>query len=105
MKLLLKPSPNPKYLWLCIENGNFGDAEATATYGIDAKILTIDPEAFDGPMSVTTHPVIVTSLRIISATLTPAEGNWQAVRDFLETVESAETLATEMGYNLEDLMP
>lgn len=101
MKLRLKPAPNPKFLWLCVVDGNLGDEAKTSQYGADRKLMILEREMFDGPMSVTNHPVIVTALRFHLRLATPSEDNWLTVANALEQIEDPAAVAQGLGYNLE----
>lgn len=93
---------NPDVLWLCIVDGNAGDAAATEKYGPDKKVMGLSLDTFNGPMSVQGHPLIVTALRIASGAISVSEQNWETVAALLETIEDAPAYAATLGYNLAD---
>lgn len=93
MTLALTEDALPEFLLLIATAG-----------GQEVARVHLTKDDFDGPMSVKTHPTIVTSLRIAAGLLSPAEGNWSAAATFLDGIEDAGAFATGLGYNLEELL-
>lgn len=93
MKLSLIEDGIPDFLLLIATAG-----------GQEVARVHLCKEEFNGPMSVKTHAIIVTALRIAAGLLSPAEGNWSAAATFLSGIEDAAEFAAGMGYNLEELL-
>ena len=91
MKLTLTEDAIPDFLLLL---GTAGGSEVARMHLVK--------EDFNGPMSVTTHPVIVTSIRIAADLKTASASNWSAAATFLNGIEDATAFAASLGYNLSD---
>lgn len=91
MKLTLTEDAIPDFLLLL---GTAG--------GNEVARMHLVKEDFNGPMSVTTHPIIVTSIRIAADLKTASPSNWSDAAIFLDSIEDAAAFAASLGYNLND---
>lgn len=91
MKLSLIEDAIPDFLVLIVSVG-----------GQEVKRLPLVKEDFNGPMSVKTHPVIVTSIRVAASLVTASPDNWTAAATFIDGIEDAAAFAASLGYNLTD---
>lgn len=91
MKISLIEDGIPDFLLLIVSVG-----------GQEVKRIPMVKDDFNGPMSVRSHPGIVTSIRVAAGIVTADPANWSAAATFMDGVEDAAAFAASLGYNLND---